>query len=188
MLTLAHAFLIVAAVDAGPPRAAPDAGAPYALNEDDRRAADHYVKEGLEWTQELTSIGETLGNTLADIIEGKQNGKAMRAEIKRVSALVDDRLAYFRARTAPGFPEMVAFRTLFVDYLAWERRSFIKMMDDALKIAESKKQSREQKGEALMKVARAYDGEERVWKAKFDPVRAAVYAAINRKQPSPGGF
>jgi hypothetical protein len=170
---LAHAFLIVAAVDAG--------AAPYALSEDDRRAADHYVKEGLEWTKELTSIGERLGNTLADVIEGKQNGKAMRAEIKRVSALVDDRLAYFRARTAPGFAEMSAFRALFVEYLAWERRSFIGMMGDALKIAESKNRSREQKGDALLKVVRAYDAEERVWKAKFEPAQAAVYAAINRK-------
>ena len=181
MLALAHAFLIVAAVDAGAARAAPPDAAPYALSEDDRRAADHYVKEGLEWTKELTSIGERLGNTLADVIEGKQNGKAMRAEIKRVSALVDDRLAYFRARTAPGFAEMSAFRALFVEYLAWERRSFIRMMGDALKIAESRDRSREQKGDALLKVVRAYDAEERVWKAKFDPAQAAVYAAINRK-------
>jgi hypothetical protein len=181
LLALAHAFLIVAAVDAGPARAAPPDAAPSALSEDDRLAADHYVKEGLAWTKELTSIGETLGNTLADVIEGKQNGKAMRAEIKRVSALVDDRLAYFRARAAPGFPEMSTFRTLFIEYLAWERRSFIKLMGDALKIAESKNQSREQKGDALLKVVRAYDAEERVWKAKFDPVQAAVYTAISRK-------
>jgi len=37
---------------------------------------------------------------------------------------------------------------------------------------------------ALVKAMRAYDVEERSWKAKFDPVQAAVYAAINRKQPS----
>ena len=55
------------------------------------------------------------------------------------------------------------------------------MMGDALKIAESKNRSRAQKGDALLTVVRAYDAEERVWKAKFDPVQAAVYAAINRK-------
>ena len=40
---------------------------------------------------------------------------------------------------------MVAFRTRFVDYLVWERRSFIRMMDDASKIAESKKVSASRK-------------------------------------------
>jgi len=32
-----------------------------------------------------------------------------------------------------------------------------------------------------LKVVRAYDAEERAWKAKVDPVQAAVYAAIDRK-------
>jgi hypothetical protein len=174
----ALALLIVAAADAGAPRANPS----YVLGEDDRRAADHYVKEGLEWTQELTSHGETLGNMLADVIEGKQTGAAMRAEIKRVKVVVDDRLAYFKARPSPRFPEMVAFRALFIDYLAWEGRTFVRMMNEMATIAEDKKRTREAKGDALLKAMRAYDVEERAWKAKFEPAQAAVYAAINRKR------
>jgi hypothetical protein len=176
LLALAHAFLIVAAVDAAPSRAAP-----HALTEEDRRAADRYVKEGDAWTHELTSLGENLGNILADVLDGKQTGKAMRAEIKRAAAIVDARIAYFKARPSPAFPEMVAFRRLFIDYVAWEGRTFVKAMNDMLKIAEDKKRPRDARAEALLKAMRAADAEERVWKAKFEPVQAAVYAAINSK-------
>jgi hypothetical protein len=176
LLALAHAFLIVAAVDAAPPRAAP-----YALSEEDRRAADHYVKEGDAWTRELTSLGENLGNMLADVLDGKQTGKAVRAEIKRAASVVEGRLAYFKARPSPAFPEMVAFRTLFLDYIAWEGRTFVRAMNEMLKIAEDKKRARDARAEALLKAMRAAEAEERVWKAKFEPVQAAVYAAINAK-------
>jgi len=177
-LAIAHALLIVAPVDAGA------ATAPaHVLGEEDRRAADHYVKEGLDWTQELTSLGANLGNMLVDVLEDKQTGKVMRVEIKRVSALIDDRLRYFKKRPSPAFAEMAAFRALFVDYLAWGARTFIPMMNDMLKVAEDKKRGRNAQGQALMKVMRAYEAEERTWKAKFDLVQAAVYEAINRKRP-----
>jgi hypothetical protein len=106
----------------------------------------------------------------------------MRAEIKRVKVVVDDRLAYFKARPSPRFSEMVAFRALFIDYLAWEVRTFVRMMNEMATIAEDKKRTREAKGDALLKAMRAYDVEERAWKAKFEPAQAAVYAAINRKR------
>jgi hypothetical protein len=176
VLTLAHAFLIVAAVEAAPSRAAPTV-----ISEEDGRAADHYVKDGTSWTRELTSLGEGVGNMLADVLDGKQTGKVMRAEIKRVAGVIDDRLASFKARPSPGFPEMVAFRTLFIDYIAWEGRAFVRVMNDMLKIAEDKKRARDAKAEALLKAMRASDAEERVWKAKLEPAQAAVYAAINRK-------
>jgi len=171
---LAHAFLIVAAV-------APAGTNPPALSEEDRRAADHYVKEGHAWTQELTSLGENLGNMLMNVVDGKQNGEATRAEIKRVAALGAIRVAHFKATPSPGFPEMVAYRALFLDYLAWEQRSFRPMMNEALKIAEDKKRTRSEKGPAILASVRAYDRDEQVWKAKFEPVIKAVYAAINRK-------
>jgi hypothetical protein len=150
-LAIAHALLIVAPVDRGV------ATAPaHALGEEDRRAADHYIKDGLDWTQELTSLGANLGNMLVDVLEEKQTGKVMRAEMKRVSTLIDDRLRYFRKRSSPAFTEMAAFRALFIDYLSWGARN------DMLKIAEDKKRSREARGQALMKVMRAYEAEERI--------------------------
>jgi hypothetical protein len=79
---------------------------------------------------------------------------------------------------------MVAFRTLFIDYLVWEGRTFVRMMNEMATIAEDKTRPREAKGDAMLKAMRAYDVEERAWKARFEPAQAAVYAAINRKQPS----
>ena len=179
MLALAPAFLILAAADAAPTREAL-----AAIDEGDRRAADYWVKEGYEWTQELSSFGEALANMFVNAGNGPQARTAVRAEVKRVAALLDDRVSYFKARPSPGFPEMVGFRTIFVDYLVWERRTFAQGMNEALRIVENKKQTREERAAALVKMGNAWDRDEKIWKAKIQTAAKAVYAAMRREDRS----
>ena len=177
MLSIAHAFVILAAVETG-------ARAPVAtasISAADRAAADQFIKDGFAWTRELTTMGEKLGHMLVDVLDGKQTGAGVRAEIKRVSGVIDERLAQFKARPSPAFPEMVAFRTLFLDYLAWEGRVFGPMMNEGLKIVDDKKQARDARADALIKKLQSFDAEEQPWKARLQTSMKSVYAAVNRK-------
>jgi hypothetical protein len=76
---------------------------------------------------------------------------------------------------------MKAFRTTFLDYLAWENRIFVTLMSDLLKIAEDKKMDRAKKEQVLMKRLRASESDENAWKAKIEASLQAVQAAVNRK-------
>lgn len=177
MLTTAHALLILAAFDTSAP--SPVATAP--LTAADRAAADQFIKDGFAWTRELTTMGEALGHMLVDVLDGKQTGDAVRAEIKRVSGVIDERLAQFKGRASPGFAEMVAFRALFLDYLAWEGRVFGPMMNEALTIVENKKQPRDARADALIKKLQGFDKEEQPWKTRLQASMKSVYAAVNGK-------
>jgi hypothetical protein len=180
VLSIAHALLIITAVDIG----APSPGAPLLvaaspITSPDRAAADQFIKDGFAWTRELTTMGEKLGHMLVDVLDGKQTGAAVRAEIKRVSGVIAERLEQFKARPSPAFPEMVAFRTLFLDYLVWEGRVFGPMMNEALKIVEDKKQARDARADALIKKLQSFDAEEQPWKARLQTSMKSVYAAVN---------
>jgi hypothetical protein len=177
VLTVAHALLILAAVDTSTP--SPVAAAP--ITAPDRAAADQFVKDGFAWTRELTTMGEKLGHMLIDVLDGKQTGAGVRAEIKRVSGVIDERLTQFKARPTPAFPEMVSFRALFLDYLAWEGRVFGPMMNEALKIVDDKKQPRDARADALIKKLQGFDAEEQPWKTRLQTSMKSVYAAINVK-------
>ena len=176
MLHLAPSILLAAAVAAAQP-----VPAKPALDAEQKSAAEAWVKDGLAWTNELTSMGEKLGAMLPPVLDGKQSGAAMRAEIKRTGAKLDAKLDYFKARPSPTFAEMNAFRTIFLEYLAWEGRIFVTLMNDLSKIAEDKKINREKKADALLKTLHAQEGDENAWKAKIATSMKAVYAAINRK-------
>jgi hypothetical protein len=177
MRALVHALLILAAVDAGAAARAATS-APTAA---DRAAADQFIKDGFAWTRELTSMGEKLGNMLVQVLDGKQTGDEVRAEIKRVSGVIDQRLTQFKARPSPTFPEMVAFRALFLDYLAWEGKVFGPMIGEGLEIVENKKQPRAVRADTLIKKLQGFDEEEKPWKARLQTSMKDVYAAINRK-------
>jgi hypothetical protein len=175
MLYVAPSILLVAAVAAAQPvpaKPGPD--------EAQKRAAAAWLKDGIDWTNQLTTYGETLGKMLGPIIDGK-SGDAMRAELKRTKAALDDKLAYFKGRPSPAFPEMNAFRTVFLDYLAWENRIFVTLMGDLLKIAEDRKKNRAQKEPALMQVLQSSDRDEQGWKAKISASMQALQAVVNGK-------
>jgi len=176
MLYVAPSILLAAAVAAAQP--VPAKPAP---NEEQKSAAAAWVKDGLAWTNELTSYGEKLGKMLPAIMEGKETGDAMRAELKKTREALDAKLAYFKGRPSPSFAEMNAFRGTFLDYLAWENRIFVTLMSDLLKIAENKKMARAKKEEALMKTLRASESDENAWKAKIEASLQAVQAALARK-------
>jgi hypothetical protein len=179
VLAIAHALLIFAAVDPGV--GAPARAATTTVTAADRAAADQFIKDGFAWTRELTSMGEKLGNMLVQVLDGKQSGDAVRAEIKRVSGVIDQRLAQFKARPSPAFPQMVAFRAQFLDYLAWEGRVFGPMIGEGLEIVENRKQTRDARADALIKKLQSFDAEEQPWKARLQTSMKDVYAAINRK-------
>jgi hypothetical protein len=176
MLYAAPSILLAAAVAAAQPvpvKPGPD--------QEQKNAAAAWVKDGLAWTNELTAHGEKLGKMLAPILDGKENGDAMRAELKKSKEALDAKLEYFKGRPSPAFPEMKAFRTTFLDYLAWENRIFVTLMSDLLKIAEDKKMDRAKKEQVLMKRLRASESDENAWKAKIEASLQAVQAAVNRK-------
>ena len=176
MLHLAPSILLAAVVAAAQP-----VPAKRALDAEQKSAADAWVKDGVVWTNELQSLGEKVGRMLPLLLDGKLNGEAVRAEIKRAGAKMDARLDDFKARPSPAFAEMKAYRTLFLDYLVWEGRMFVTMMNDLSRIAEDKKVKREKRLEALLEIMHAQEGEENVWKAKLEAAKKTVYAAINRK-------
>ena len=175
MLYIASSIVLAVAVAAAQP--VPTKRGP---DEAQKRAADSWVKDGIAWTTELTAHGQKLGAMLPPILNGKQNGDAMRAELKRSAAVLDAKLEHFKARPSPAFAEMNAFRTTFLDYLAWENRVYVALMTDLLKIAEDKKLKREQKQEALLQTLRASESEENVWKSKIETAMKDVNGAINR--------
>jgi hypothetical protein len=176
MLHSTASILLAAAVAATQP-----VPAKPPLDAAQKSAAAAWVNDGIAWTKELTSLGEKLGAMLVPILDGKQSGEAMRAEVKRTEAKLDAKLAYFKARPSPAFAEMNAFRTIFLDYLVWEGRIFVTLMNDLSKIAEDKKMTRDQKGPALMKTLRAQESDENAWKAKIEAAMNAVNTAISRK-------
>lgn len=175
MLYAAPSLLLAAAVAAAHP--VPAKPAP---NEEQKRAAAAWVKDGIAWTNELTTYGEKLGRMLGPILDGK-SGDAMRAELKKTKEALDARLASFKSRPSPAFAEMDTFRTTFLDYLAWENRIFVTLMGDLLKIAEDKQMTRAQKEEALMQTLRSTEAEENAWKAKIQSAMQAVQAVVARK-------
>jgi hypothetical protein len=176
MLHVAPSILLAAALAAAQP-----VPAKRALDAEQKSAADGWVKDAIAWTTALTSYGEKMGNMLPPVLDGKQNGNAMRAELKRTAVLLDDKLAYFKARPSPAFAEMAAFKTGFVDYLVWENRVYVALMSDLIKIAEDKKMKRDKKEAALLQTLRSQESEENAWKAKIEASMKAVYGAINRK-------
>ncbi len=176
MLQSAASILLAAAVAATQP-----VPTKLPLDAAQKSAAEAWVKDGLAWTNELTSLGEKLGMMLAPILDGKQSGDAMRAEVKRTEAKLAAKLESFKARPSPSFAEMNAFRTIFLDYLVWEGRIFVTLMNDLARIAEDKKMKRDQKEPALMKTLRASESDENAWKAKIEAALKAVNTAISRR-------
>jgi hypothetical protein len=154
--------------------------AKHALDAEQKIAADGWMKDALAWTKQLTSYGEKMGSMLPPVLDGKQNGNAMRAELKRTAVSLDVKLTYFKAHPSPAFAEMDAFKTCFVDYLVWENRVFVALMSDLIKIAEDKKMKRDKKEAALLQTLHAQESEENAWKAKIQTSMKAVNAAINR--------
>jgi hypothetical protein len=95
---------------------------------DEKSAAAAWVKDGMAWANELTGHFEKLGKMLDPILDGKQTGDAIRAEIKKTAEVLDAKLAYFIGRPSPAFAEMNAFRAVFLDYLVWENRILVSLM------------------------------------------------------------
>lgn len=174
MLYVAPSILVaaVAAAQPVPTTAAPDA--------EQKRAAAAWVQDGVTWTNQLTSYGEALGKMLPPILDGT-SGNSMRAELKRTKATLDDKLESFKARPSPSFAEMKAFRAVFLDYLAWENRTLVKLMGDLLEIAENRKMKREKREAALLATLRSTESDENAWKAKLEASIRMVQGAVNRK-------
>jgi hypothetical protein len=176
MLYVAPSILLVAAVAATQP--VPTKRGP---DEEQKKAAATWVKDGIAWTNELTAHGERLGAMLAPIMDGKQTGGAMRAELKKTKDTLDAKRESFKARPYPAFAEMEAFRTTFLDYLAWENRILVTLMSDLLAIAEDKRLKPDKKEEALLLRLRSTESDENVWKAKIQSALQAVQTVLNRK-------
>jgi len=176
MSNVAPAILIatiVASAQAGPTARPP--------TDEQKRAADAWVRDAYAWADQLTKLGEGLGEMLADVLDGKQRSDALAKRLKQNTALMDEKAGAFKARPAPAFAEMTAFKRAFLDYLAWEKELIVGWIGGAVRIADDKKLTAAQKKQAVSDSLHANEKDEDARKEQIQTAMKAVYAALNRK-------
>jgi len=175
MLHVAPAVLIAAAVTATEP-----APVRSPLSDEDRRAAQSYLTESVAMTRQLPDRGKKLGGMLAALLQGQfKNGNPVRAELKAALAFFDENIAYFKRKPAPKFPQMSKFRTVFLDFLGWERQFLVTWIGDSLKILENPKLGRDEKQRLLIQATNAHLDEEQNQSLNFDFAVATLSAAVS---------
>jgi hypothetical protein len=177
MLQIAPAVLIAAAVTATQP-----VPLRRPLGADERRAAEAYLKDSLALTEALFDRGRKLGELLGALLQGQMTDTGpVRTGLKESLSFVDERIAHFKTKAAPKFPEMSRYRTVFMDYLAWERQFFVTWIGDSLKVLENPKLSSEEKKRLLIEGTNAQAAEEKVRTTRIDAAMAEVNAALKRR-------
>ena len=175
MLHVAPAVLIAAAVTATQP-----VPARPPISDEERRTAQLYLTESVAMTRQLGDRAKRLGGMLAALLQGQaKNGNPIRAELKAALSFVDQKTAYFKTKPAPKFSEMSKFRTVFLDYLGFERQFLVTWIGDSLKVLEDPKLGRDEKKRLLIQAATAHRDEEQDRALDFDVAVAALSAAAS---------
>ena len=177
MLGLAPSILIAAAVAAAQP-----VPVKRRLTDDEKRAAEAYVKDAYAWIDDVSARCTRIGHMLSDVMHARaSNGDATRAEIKSLQALFDIRSHPFDAAPSPRFAEMITFRRLYLDFVAMQRPFVESGSLAAVAMAEDRRLPEDERVRKVLAFLREHDFDGQAWTAKLDAARKAVEAALKRR-------
>ncbi|HMF41836.1 MAG TPA: hypothetical protein VKQ32_14260 [Polyangia bacterium] len=177
MFQVAPSVLFIAAVAATQP-----VPAKRRLTDDEKRAADSYVKAAYAWIDDVSARCLKIGYMLSDVMHGiASNGDATRAEIKSLQRLFDAKARPFDAAPSPKFAEMVAFRRLYLDFVAMQRPSIERGLPAVLALAEDRRLPEDERVRQVLAKLHEQDFDGPMWTGKLDAAKKAVDAALKRR-------
>ena len=140
------------------------------------KAAEDFIDETYQWSQQLTTRGQNMGDILFDMIEGvMSNSTPLRSELIELQDTISDGIRDFEDRPLPPLKEIQEYRAAYIEYLQWQTNATLPVLEEAITVAQNDKLPPVERGRIIQHMFQKLNSEELAWKADIDNLASKVY-------------